>query len=155
MLKAKDFRKYAREALAGKWLKAGAVGVLASMLGATIGTNSVSVSGSAESETLEAKISELFSLNPEVSATVVAVTMGVLLLAVLWAIAVVIIGGATTLGYAKYNLNLVDGKVPLIVEYKLDQVQTKVCELGNKLLKQYKGAYCIESFHPLAVKWYR
>ena len=39
MLKAKDFRKYAREALAGKWLKAGAVGVLASMLGATIGTN--------------------------------------------------------------------------------------------------------------------
>ena len=52
-------------------------------------------------------------------------------------------------------LNLVDGKVPLIVEYKLDQVQTKVCELGNKLLKQYKGAYCIESFHPLAVKWYR
>lgn len=110
MLKAKDFRKYAREALAGKWLKAGAVGVLASMLGATIGTNSVSVSGSTESETLEAKISELFSLNPEVSATVVAVTMGVLLLAVLWAIAVVIIGGATTLGYAKYNLNLVDGK---------------------------------------------
>jgi glycerophosphoryl diester phosphodiesterase len=52
-------------------------------------------------------------------------------------------------------LNLVDGKVPLIVEYKLDRVQTKVCELGNKLLKQYKGAYCIESFHPLAVKWYR
>lgn len=52
-------------------------------------------------------------------------------------------------------LNLVDGKVPLIVEYKLDRVQTKVCELGNKLLKEYKGAYCIESFHPLAVKWYR
>lgn len=52
-------------------------------------------------------------------------------------------------------LSLVDGKVPLIVEYKLDRVQTKVCELGNKLLKKYKGTYCVESFHPLALKWYR
>lgn len=52
-------------------------------------------------------------------------------------------------------LKLVDGKVPLIVEYKMDRVDTKVCELGNKLLKKYKGAYCIESFHPLALIWYR
>lgn len=52
-------------------------------------------------------------------------------------------------------LKLVDGKVPLIVEYKLDKVQTRVCELGNELLKNYKGAYCIESFHPLALIWYR
>lgn len=52
-------------------------------------------------------------------------------------------------------LALVDGRVPLIVEYKLDRVQTKVCELGNELLKNYRGAYCIESFHPLALIWYR
>ena len=52
-------------------------------------------------------------------------------------------------------LKLVNGKVPLIVEYKLDRVQTKVCELGNGLLKDYKGIYCIESFHPLALIWYR
>ena len=52
-------------------------------------------------------------------------------------------------------LEEVDGKVPLIVEYKIDRVDTKVCELGNKLLETYKGTYCIESFHPFAVKWYR
>lgn len=52
-------------------------------------------------------------------------------------------------------LKVVDGKVPFILEYKLDRPQTRVCELGNELLKNYKGAYCIESFHPLAVLWYR
>ncbi len=56
-------------------------------------------------------------------------------------------------------LDTIAGKVPIIVEYKLDRVQTKVCELGNELLtqyeKKYNGAYCIESFHPNAVIWYK
>lgn len=52
-------------------------------------------------------------------------------------------------------LRTVDGKVPLIIEYKMDRVDTKVCELGNAILEKYRGAYCIESFHPVAVKWYR
>lgn len=56
-------------------------------------------------------------------------------------------------------LDTVAGKVPLIIEYKLDRVQTKVCELGNELLtayeQKYHGAYCIECFHPLAVIWYK
>ncbi len=52
-------------------------------------------------------------------------------------------------------LKVVDGKVPFILEYKLDRVQTKVCELANEVLKDYKGIYCIESFHPLALIWYR
>lgn len=56
-------------------------------------------------------------------------------------------------------LETIGGKVPLIIEYKLDQVQTKVCELGNELLtayeQKYNAPYCIESFHPLAVIWYK
>lgn len=52
-------------------------------------------------------------------------------------------------------LRLVDGKVPLIVEYKMDRPLKKVCELGNELLCQYQGVYCIESFHPFALMWYR
>ena len=52
-------------------------------------------------------------------------------------------------------LKIVDGKVPFILEYKLDRPQTKVCELANEMLKNYKGVYCIESFHPLALLWYR
>ena len=52
-------------------------------------------------------------------------------------------------------LKLVNGKVPVIIEYKMDRVDTKVCELGNKVLENYQGTYCIESFHPFAVQWYR
>lgn len=52
-------------------------------------------------------------------------------------------------------LQTVGGKVPLIIEYKLDRVQTRVCELANEVLKDYKGVYCIECFHPLAPHWYK
>ena len=52
-------------------------------------------------------------------------------------------------------LQLVDGRTPLIIEYKLDRPLTKVCALGNELLSGYKGAYCIESFHPFALMWYK
>ena len=52
-------------------------------------------------------------------------------------------------------LKLVDGRVPLIIEYKLDRPLTKVCELGNELLGKYQGTYCIESFHPFALMWYK
>lgn len=52
-------------------------------------------------------------------------------------------------------LEIVDGKVPFILEFKLDRAQTKVCELANEVLKNYKGTYCIECFHPLALIWYR
>ena len=52
-------------------------------------------------------------------------------------------------------LAVVGGRVPLIIEYKLDRVQTKVCELADAVLLRYHGPYCIECFHPLAVYWYR
>lgn len=52
-------------------------------------------------------------------------------------------------------LEIVDGKVPFILEFKLDRAQTRVCQYANEVLKNYKGAYCIESFHPLALLWYR
>lgn len=53
-------------------------------------------------------------------------------------------------------LKLVDGRVPLIVELKIEKLlNTAVCSAGDKLLAKYKGMYCIESFHPLAVFWYR
>lgn len=49
-------------------------------------------------------------------------------------------------------LDAVNGKVPLIIEYKLDVPQTEVCRLVNEQLLTYPGAYCIESFHPLALQ---
>ena len=52
-------------------------------------------------------------------------------------------------------LREVNGRVPLIVEIKMVDNGTRVCELTNEVLKNYKGLYCMESFHPYAVKWYR
>ena len=52
-------------------------------------------------------------------------------------------------------LKAVDGKVPLIVEIKLEWRDLTVCAYADKLLKEYKGLYCIESFNPLVLTWYR
>ena len=52
-------------------------------------------------------------------------------------------------------LKLVNGKVPLIVEFKVELDDLTVCEKADALLRNYKGLYCMESFNPLAVFWYR
>ncbi len=52
-------------------------------------------------------------------------------------------------------LKLVNGKVPLIVEIKIEYTDTKVCALADELLQKYAGVYCVESFNPLALIWYR
>lgn len=52
-------------------------------------------------------------------------------------------------------LKMVDGKVPLIVELKVDWEEVQVCAAADALLRDYKGIYCIESFNPMALLWYR
>lgn len=55
----------------------------------------------------------------------------------------------------KEVLELVNGKMPLIVELKVERLDLSLCKEVDKLLKEYKGMYCIESFNPLALRWYR
>lgn len=52
-------------------------------------------------------------------------------------------------------LRVIDGKVPLIVEIKLEWMDLTVCAYVDRMLREYKGLYCIESFNPLALVWYR
>ena len=54
-------------------------------------------------------------------------------------------------------LDLVHGKVPLIVELKADTASEalRVSETADKLLSSYDGKYVVESFHPSAVLWYK
>lgn len=52
-------------------------------------------------------------------------------------------------------LHMVDGKVPLIVEIKIYENAAKVCTAVDAVLSEYRGTYCMESFHPFAVHWYR
>ncbi len=52
-------------------------------------------------------------------------------------------------------LDLVGGRVPLIVEIKHYHQPKKLCEMTAALLDVYPGSYCIESFHPLIVRWFK
>lgn len=119
MLLAADFRERARTALQNNWLWAVITGMVASMLGACTtmldggGSSSSSDLSEEDLEVLESagiNATEILT-NPVVQA--VLVFLGVLLIAlVVWAIVIMVIGGPITLGYAQYNLNLVDGCNP-------------------------------------------
>lgn len=52
-------------------------------------------------------------------------------------------------------LALVDGRAPLIIEIKIHEDVDAVCSAIDALLRDYKGHYCVESFHPMAMRWYK
>lgn len=52
-------------------------------------------------------------------------------------------------------LSLVNGKVPLIVEIKKKNTKDPICEYAYDILQNYQGIYCMESFHPLALLWFK
>ncbi len=52
-------------------------------------------------------------------------------------------------------LNMVGGQVPLIVEFKGESIDVRLCPIADRLLRKYQGVYCMESFNPLMVAWYR
>ncbi len=49
----------------------------------------------------------------------------------------------------------VAGRVPLIVELKSTKRNTALCEKAAALLDAYAGPYCVESFHPGIVAWFK
>ncbi len=56
----------------------------------------------------------------------------------------------------KEVLSLVDGRVPLMVEFKSTDLKCDLlCETADRILSGYNGKYCIESFNPMAVFWYK
>lgn len=52
-------------------------------------------------------------------------------------------------------LALVNGRAPIIVEVKHYGGAAKVAAAAHEVLKTYAGAYCVESFDPTAMHWYR
>lgn len=57
-------------------------------------------------------------------------------------------------------LDLVAGRVPIIVEYKIHHedwwtYEEELMAKGDALLEAYEGAYAIESFNPMVLRWYR
>lgn len=52
-------------------------------------------------------------------------------------------------------LDVVGGKVPLIIEIKSNKRNDLLCSLLWARLQRYDGPYCMESFDPRAVQWFR
>lgn len=52
-------------------------------------------------------------------------------------------------------LELVGGRTPLIVELKSYTRQEELCQKTMEQLRGYTGLYCVESFDPRIVRWFR
>lgn len=52
-------------------------------------------------------------------------------------------------------LRTIDGKTPLIIEYKVEGSNLEVCEKAMPILDQYHGQCCMESFNPLVLNWFK
>lgn len=54
-------------------------------------------------------------------------------------------------------LNMVNSKVPIIVEFKARAKDdfNLLCEKTVEVLDEYKGMYCIESFNPFVLFWFK
>lgn len=52
-------------------------------------------------------------------------------------------------------LTLIDGQIPLMIEFKNDTFSNALEEKSWSLLKTYKGEFVIQSFNPKSVLWFK
>ena len=52
-------------------------------------------------------------------------------------------------------LYLIDGSVPLLIEIKSDAGDTEICKRLASMLDKYQGAFCVESFDPRLLAWFK
>ena len=105
---AADFRGIARTALRGRWPVAVLAGFVASLIGAGIASASGGSGSNSNNRVSRVELNDFFQSALWHQIKPVVITL--LVLVFIWSIIQIIIGGAGKLGYAKFNLNLVDNK---------------------------------------------
>ena len=105
---AADFRALAREALEGRWRVAVLTGFVASLIGAEIAGGGGSSSGNSDDSSITLNLQDIVDVELWMKIRHIVVLLGAVL--VIWLLVTLFIGGAGKLGYAKFNLNLVDHK---------------------------------------------
>ncbi len=116
---AADFRSIARDALRGKWMVAVLVGLVAMLLGG-VASNGPEVNLHFEGPGVSASIDyagqTLFSTNglldSELGAFLVGSAIYITIAAILMAVVYFVLGSVIGVGYARFNLELVDGGFP-------------------------------------------
>ena len=99
---AKDFRALARQALAGRWGVAVGTGLVAMLLGGAIGSSADSGSSSVGSYVQEHDLSVYIPDFVWMALVFLAAILSI------YAVVCFVVGGTVQLGYAKFNLALVD-----------------------------------------------
>ena len=112
---AADFRRIAREALSGKWMIAVLVGLVAMLLGgASSGGPEVklNIDASGANASFEFAGQTIFStgggLDSEIGAFLVGSAIYITLAAIVMAVVYFVLGSIISVGYARFNLDLVD-----------------------------------------------
>ena len=100
MMVAKDFRKVARDGLKGRWLVAIGAGLIATLLG---GTTNTSNGITYKLEEQMDKLLEGFAADPSVAAFVSGLFGTVAVFAIIYSLICLIVGGAVSLGYARFS----------------------------------------------------
>lgn len=52
-------------------------------------------------------------------------------------------------------LQLVNGRVPLLVELKTGKRNARLCADTAEMLRSYRGKFVVESFHPMILRWFK
>ena len=110
-LRSKDYKRIALDALRGNWKTAMLTGFVASLFGATTvysGGSGGGSGGSASDSEIGNQIIDYFS--SPAGQKILSIALTILGICVIFAIVAIFIGGAMRLGYAKFNLNLIDHK---------------------------------------------
>lgn len=115
---AQDFRRRAREALKGHWFIAVIAGFIASLLGGLTSVGGSSFSFSSNSTGGDTSVNpdtgiggiEGIDIDPAVLTTILAIVGVVAIIAIIFSFVYMIIGGAVSIGYASFNLDLIDEK---------------------------------------------
>lgn len=132
MLLADDFRAMAQDALRGKWLSAALIGLLAGLLGANIfGDFSLNLE-----RRYKMQIETFFHSDLWFHYRIFFMIGGAVV--VLYLLVMLVISGAATLGYARYNLNLVDHQ-----EARVDDLFSQFHRLGQGFCMQFFRALFI------------
>ena len=112
---AEDFRSIARDALNGKWKIAVLVGLVATLLGAVedMGPEAkINIDASSADASFEFAGQTIFStgggLNSDIGAFLVGSFTYIMIAALVMGAVYFILGSIIKVGYAKFNLNLVD-----------------------------------------------
>lgn len=123
---ASDFRLQARRALSGKWFVAAIASMIASTLGAANGFGFSFDFSSMEAE----EMPESFEQGAEQAVEALLPYLGMIIIAALCCVVItVILGSVVSVGYAEFNLDLVDKFTPRISTLfsHFNQLKSAVC----------------------------